>query len=98
MAHFAKVNENNIVEQVIVVNNTELLDADGVEQESLGTAFCQNLFGGTWKQTSYNGNMRKNFAGIGYTYDSGRDAFISPQPEGNYVLDETTCLWIEVTE
>jgi hypothetical protein len=96
MAHFAKVNESNIVEQVIVVNNTELLDADGVEQESLGTSFCQNLFGGTWKQTSYNGNMRKNFAGIGYTYDSGRDAFIPPQPDGNYALDEVTCLWVLV--
>lgn len=96
MAHFAKVNESNIVEQVIVVNNTELLDADGVEQESLGASFCQNLFGGTWKQTSYNGNMRKNFAGIGYTYDSGRDAFIPPQPDGNYALDEVTCLWVLV--
>jgi len=96
MAHFAKVNESNIVEQVIVVNNIELLDADGVEQESLGAAFCENLFGGTWKQTSYNGNMRKNFAGIGYIYDSERDAFIPPQPDGNYALDEVTCLWVLV--
>lgn len=96
MAHFAELNENNVVEKVVVVNNSELLDGNGVEQETIGAAFCQNLFGGTWKQTSYNGNMRKNFAGIGYTYDSGRDAFIPPQPDGNYALDELTCLWVLV--
>jgi hypothetical protein len=94
MAHFAQL-ENNIVTQVIVVNNYELLD-NGVESEGKGIAFCQSLFGGTWIQTSYNGNIRKNYAGIGYTYDSARDAFIAPKsnchPEET--LDETTCRWI----
>lgn len=93
MAHFAELDSNNVVLRVVVVNNAELLDGDGVEQESLGAAFCQDLFGGTWKQTSYNGNTRKNFAGIGYTYDSGRDAFIAPQPYASWVLNETTCRW-----
>ena len=93
MAHFAELDSNNVVLRVVVVNNAELLDGDGVEQESLGAAFCQGLFGGTWKQTSYNGNTRKNFAGIGYTYDSGRDAFIAPQPYASWVLNETTCNW-----
>ena len=93
MAHFAELDSNNIVLRVVVVNNAELLDNDDVEQESLGVAFCQSLFGGTWKQTSYNGNMRKNFAGKGYTYDSTRDAFIAPQPYASWVLNETTCHW-----
>ena len=64
MAHFAQLDETNIVTQVIVVHNNELLD-NGVESEAKGVAFCQSLFGGTWVQTSYNGNIRKNFAGIG---------------------------------
>ena len=93
MAHFAELDSNNVVLRVVVVNNAELLDGDGVEQESLGAAFCQNLFGGTWKQTSYNGNTRKNYAAVGYTYDSGRDAFIAPQPYASWVLNETTCRW-----
>lgn len=94
MAHFAQLDENNIVLQVIVVNNNELLDENGAESEDKGIAFCQMLFPGTnWKQTSYNGNMRKNYAGIGYSYDAGRDAFISPQPYPSWVLDEATCRW-----
>lgn len=92
MAHFAKLDENNTVTQVIVVHNNELLD-NGVENESKGIAFCQSLFGGNWKQTSYNGTMRKNFAGIGYTYDQTRDAFIPPKPYNSWLLDETTCTW-----
>jgi hypothetical protein len=95
MAHFAQLDETNTVTQVIVVNNNELLD-NGVESEAKGIAFCQLLFGGTWKQTSYNGNIRKNYAGIGYTYDETRDAFIPTKPEGNFILNETTCLWEEV--
>jgi len=78
MAHFAELNENNVVLRVIVVHNNELLDANGVEQESLGQAFCTNMLGGTWKQTSYNGNMRKNYAGIGSTYDPVLDEFNPP--------------------
>jgi len=96
MAHFAQLDESNIVTQVIVVHNNELLD-NGVESEAKGVAFCQSLLGGNWVQTSYNGNIRKNFAGIGFTYDQTRDAFIPPKPEeGNWVLNEDTCLWEEV--
>ena len=92
MAHFAQLNEQNIVMQVIAVANEELLLND-VESESKGIAFCQSLFGGIWVQTSYNGNVRKNYAGIGYTYDLGRDAFIPPKPYPSWILVEETCLW-----
>jgi len=92
MAHFAQLNEQNIVMQVIVVANEELLE-NGIESEEKGIAFCQSLFGGTWKQTSYNGSIRKNYAGIGDTYDNVRDAFISPQPYTSWTLVEETCLW-----
>ncbi len=92
MAHFAELDENNIVKQVVVVDNNELL-VDGVESEDKGIAFCQSLFGGNWKQTSYNNNIRKNYAGIGYTYDAGRDAFIPPKPFESWLLDEDTCQW-----
>lgn len=96
MAHFAKLDDTNTVTEVIVVHNNELLD-NGVESEAKGIAFCQSLFGGNWVQTSYNGNIRKNYAGIGYSYDAVRDAFIPPKPtEGEWVLDEDTCRWIEV--
>lgn len=98
MAHFAELDETNVVKQVIVVNNNELLD-DGVESEAKGIAFCQSLFGGNWVQTSYNGNIRKNYAGIGFTYDPIRDAFIPPKPlEGEWILDENICQWIEVED
>lgn len=93
MAHFAEIGLNNQVLRVIVINNAELLDENGVEQEALGQAFCRNLLGGTWLQTSYNSNFRKNYAGIGYTYDSQRDAFIPPKPYASWQLDESTCLW-----
>ena len=93
MAHFAELNENNEVLRVIVVANPVILDENGDEQESLGAAFCNELLGGTWKQTSYNNNMRKNFAGIGFTYDSDRDAFIPPQPYASWTLAEATCQW-----
>ena len=93
MAHFAELDENNIVQRVVVVKNGLLLDGAFQEDESKGIAFCQGLFGGTWKQTSYNASFRKNFAGVGYTYDSGRDAFIAPQPYASWVLNETTCCW-----
>ena len=86
MAHFAKIN-NNRVEQVIVVHNNELL-VDGVETESKGAQFCYDLFGGEWVQTSYNGSMRKQYAGINYTYDSVNDVFICPQPYGSWTLDD----------
>lgn len=85
MAHFARL-ENGIVTQVIVVNNDELL-VDGVELESKGIEFCQSLFGGNWKQTSYNGTFRKQYAGIGYSYDETADVFIAPSPYPSWVLD-----------
>lgn len=92
MSHFAKI-ENNVVSQVIVVNNSDILDNEGVESETVGIQFCTDLLGGVWLQTSYNGNMRKHYAGIGDSYDSVRDAFISPQPYTSWVLNEDTCIW-----
>ena len=95
MAHFAKLNENNMVVDVNVVHNNELLDENGQESEAKGIEFLISWSGGynKWKQTSYNGNIRKNYAGIGYTYDSVRDAFIPPKPFSSWSLNETTCLW-----
>lgn len=93
MAHFAQLDENNVVLQVIVVHNNELMDG-GVESEAKGIEFCQSLFSGTnWKQTSYNGKMRKNYAGIGFTYDAMRDAFIAPKPFPSWLLNEASCTW-----
>lgn len=94
MAHFAKIDENNVVIQVVVVDNKDTADASGVEKEHIGAAFLERLLGGTWKQTSYNGNKRKNYAGLGYTFDAVRDAFIPPKPSDDAVLDEETCQWI----
>lgn len=93
MAHFAQIDNDLKVTQVIVVNNNVLLDEFGVEQEILGRQFCTQLLGGNWIQTSYNGNIRKNFAGIGFSYDSSRDAFIAPKPYNSWVLNEDTCRW-----
>jgi len=84
MAHFAKLDENNVVTQVIVVSNDVLID-NGDEREELGVQFCQNLFGGRWVQASYNASFRGVFAGIGFTYDEAKDEFIAPPlvlPEG----------------
>ena len=92
MAHFAQL-ENNIVINVIVVANETIIDENGKESEQKGIDFCTNLLGGTWKQTSYNGRIRKNYAGIGYVYDKSRDAFISPKPYNSWTLNETTCQW-----
>jgi hypothetical protein len=87
MAHFAQIDENNTVVSVIVVDNKDTADVNGVEKEYIGAAFCERLFGGTWKQTSYNGNFRKNYAGIGYTYQTDIDAFVPPQPYASWTLD-----------
>ena len=87
MAHFAQIDENNIVTQVIVVDNKDTADANGVEKEYIGAAFCERLFGGEWKQTSYNGRIRKHYAGIGYTYNADIDAFVAPQPYASWTLD-----------
>ena len=95
MAHFAKLDENNVVLEVHCVNNIELLTSEGHESEAMGYAFLVRWSGGysRWKQTSYNNNIRKNYAGIGMTYDSGRDAFIAVKPYPSWVLDEATCRW-----
>ena len=105
MAYFAKLGTGNIIETIISINNAVITDSNGIEQEQLGVDFINNLYGTNdiWKQTSYNtiGGIhklggtpfRKNHAGIGYTYDSNRDAFISPKPYNSWILNETTCLW-----
>jgi hypothetical protein len=93
MAHFAQLDANNVVTQVIVVANKDTADANGVEKEHIGAAFCERLLGGTWKQTSYNATLRKNYAGIGYTYDADRDAFIPPKPYASWVINNETCTW-----
>jgi hypothetical protein len=92
MAHFAKLDENNIVIDVIVVSN-EALDSN--DQETSGIEFLTEWSGGysNWKQTSFNGTIRKNFAGINFTYDATRDAFIPPKPFNSWTLDEATCQW-----
>lgn len=92
MAHFAQT-ENNIVTKVIVVDNKDTSNEEGVEIEQIGIDFCSNLLGGTWIQTSYNGKIRKNYAGIGYTYDKTLDAFIAPKPFASWVLNETIAQW-----
>ena len=78
MAHFAELDSNNVVLRVIVVDNKDTADAHGVEKEYIGAAFCERVLGGTWKQTSYNGNMRGRYAGIGYTYNAELDEFVAP--------------------
>ena len=93
MAHFAQLDENNLVIQVIVVANQECLDENGLESEAVGIAFCQSLFGGVWKQTSYNASFRKNYAGEGFVYDPNLNAFIAPKPYESWLLDETSCQW-----
>lgn len=95
MAHFAQLDDDNVILQVIVVHNNDCKDENGNESEAVGVAFCKSLLGETtrWKQTSYNASMRKNYAGIGYQYDPIRDAFIPPKPFPSWVLDEATCRW-----
>jgi len=93
LAHFAALDENNVVTQVIVVANKDTADANGVEKEYIGAAFCEKLFNGTWKQTSYNGTIRKNYAGIGYTYNADIDAFVPPKPYASWVLNNETAQW-----
>ena len=96
MAHFAKLDENNIVTQVIVVSNEDTSDVNGVEAEEIGIVFCKKIFGNdtNWKQTSYNGNMRVRYAGIGYSYNAELDAFIAPQPYASWTLDSDTADWV----
>lgn len=93
MAHFAKLNEDNIVEMVLYIVNSDCLDDNDIESEEVGILFCESIFEGRWIQTSYNGTFRKNYAGIGFIYDTARDAFIPPQPFPSWLLNEDTCQW-----
>lgn len=93
MAHFAKLNDQNVVTDVIVIANHDTSDAFGVEKEYIGAAYCERLLGGRWVQTSYNGNFRKRFAGKGMIYNEDLDAFISSKPHEGWVLNETTAEW-----
>lgn len=95
MAHFAQLNSDNIVLQVVVINNNELLDENGQENEFRGVQFCQSLFGENtiWRQTSYSGKFRKKFAGIGDKYDEQSNSFISQKPFASWLFNETTFQW-----
>jgi hypothetical protein len=103
MAHFAQLDSNNVVTQVIVVGNDDITDSNGIETETIGVAFCQKLFGAdtNWKQTSYNSNMRGNYAGIGHTYMENvatlgvgsTDIFIMQQPYASWSIDATKAHW-----
>ena len=107
MAHFAQLDGNNVVTQVIVVSNDDTSDSNGVEVESIGVAFCQKLLGAetNWKQTSYNSNMRGNYAGIGYTYMTNvatlgvgsTDIFIGQQPHASWTIGVGTATWYPPT-
>ena len=104
MAHFAQLDENNVVTQVIVVGNSDTADVNGVESENIGVAFCQSLLGAetNWKQTSYNGNMRGNYAGIGMTFMTGvatlgvgsTDVFMPEQPYASWTISTTEARWV----
>ena len=104
MAHFAQLDSDNVVTQVIVVSNDDTSDSNGVEVESIGVAFCQKLLGAetNWKQTSYNSNMRGNYAGIGYTFMSGvatlgvgsTDVFVPQKPYASWTLSTTAAEWV----
>ena len=87
MSHWAEIDKNNIVLRVVVGSNDE---------PDEGYQWLIDNLGGTWVKTSYNRTIRKNYAGVGYTYDEGRDAFLPPKPDGNFALNESTCLWEEV--
>jgi hypothetical protein len=103
MAHFAQLDDNNVVTQVIVVGNSDTADVNGVEAESIGVAFCQSLLGAetNWKQTSYNANMRGNYAGIGMTFMTGvatlgvgsTDVFVPQQPHASWTISTTEARW-----
>lgn len=96
MAHFAKLNQNNIVEQVIVISNVEVTNQITFEEEeNLGIDFCKKLYGEDtkWVQTSYNNNKRYNYASIGYKYDEIADAFIPPKPYDSWILNTQTYTW-----
>jgi len=93
MAHFAELDGSNVVLRVMVINNEDCVDSDDNESEAVGAAFCDALFGGgTWKQTSYNNKVRKQYAGIGYTYDAAKNMYVMPKPHASWILD-ASCDW-----
>lgn len=94
MAHFAELNSANVVLRVLVVDNNDILDGNNVEQESLGQTLLTDMYGGTWKQTSYNSNIRGNYAGVGYTYFSDQDLFMSPKPYNSWSMNTADATWI----
>ena len=91
MAHFAEIDENNLVLRVVVINDSDCLDESDNESETVGINFCKTLFGGNWVQTSYNHSIRKNYASVGATYRADLDGFVAPCIFSSWVLDETTC-------
>lgn len=95
MAHFAELDDNNVVQRVIVVRNSEISDVNGTEVESIGISYCQRLYGADtkWKQCSYNANMRLRHAGIGMIYNEELDAFIGPKPYPSWILNSDTAEW-----
>ena len=95
MAHFCKLDENNIVEQVVVISNDDIKDENGNEIEEIGIAFCKKIFGDdtNWKQTSYNNNFRVRYAGTGYKFYEDLNAFVPPSTFPSWILNEETCLW-----
>ena len=103
MAHFAEIDDKNIVIRVLVIDDIDTQDGDGKEDESVGAKYLSDAFGGTWKRTSYNTHknvhsksgtpFRKNYAGVGFTYDAAKDAFIPPKPYPSWTLNEDSCLW-----
>ena len=103
MAHFVEIDASNIVIRGVVLDDKDTQDENGDEVESVGATYLSDGFGGTWKRTSYNtyGGVhnlggtpfRKNYAGIGYTYDAAKDAFYSPKPYPSWTLNEDTCQW-----
>jgi hypothetical protein len=95
MAHFAQLDQSNVVTSVIVVNNAEVDNLPFPESEPLGISFCQSLYGADtiWKQTSYNNSFRVRYAGINYIYDIDLDAFIPPKPYPSWLLNTETCDW-----
>lgn len=93
MTHFARLGNDDHVLEVVAVNQKELLDDFGVEQEERGIEYCVRLFGGRWKQTRFDGSIRKHFAGIGFSYRDDLNAFVPPSPYPSWQLNETTCQW-----
>jgi len=98
MAHFAQIDAHNVVLQVLVVSNSDINDLSFPESEPVGVQFLKSLFGleTEWKQTSYNSNFRKHYAGIGFHYDDNLDAFIPPKPYESWLLDTESCIWVSL--